>query len=611
MQAQWIAVTICVVMGVVMAASVAAVTPKTYDATATIALRWEGQQSGEAKVSNVRYLNREAHTVALLIGRQDVLNRTGAHLDEKLAGESVAGRVEAIVPLDSQLVLVAASAAHPAEAAALATTLAKEMVLVSAGGATSPDVDTLLAVEARPPIGATDPRLSLYLVAGAFIGLSVALLGVLNSLRRSTQTLSISEGLTAPVRGRALLPLHLVWTLLVAAVIPWRTDTYYVGGADPVVVAKAGLTVAALGLALSSTLWRGRLFPTAAAPLLFLGPYLVITVIGGMANHVVASSVVVAVRVVILAVTVYLLASSYPCTVLMRTLVHILGLLVIVAATTGLAMGSGRLAGTIPPVNPNLLALLAALVVIWLLAKVLTAQDTAWDLAALGGFLIIVVLTGSRTSAAALAAAGVAMMLRITALRVRSVVLFVLAVPTVTFLTLGTRLFASIFIRGDSENLSSLSNRTIAWSAAASLKRDFWQTWFGQGLSQKEISVPGQPWDTQILDSTWVSALVQGGYLGLAVVASLTLLTLLTAVVAPRATGPLWPGLVLFLTLGAFLESGLFDGTIAFMVFLVAALAIFGLRRRGDHHRPSLLDPASRPIAVATSTGRDSAIVAS
>ena len=79
----------------------------------------------------------------------------------------------------------------------------------------------------------------------------------------------------------------------------------------------------------------------------------------------------------------------------------------------------------------------------------------------------------------------------------------------------GTTLIASVFTRGGSEDLSNLSNRTIAWEAAGDMDRDGWQRWFGQGLAQKEISVPGQWWDTQMLDSTWVSALVQGGYLGL------------------------------------------------------------------------------------------------
>ncbi|NHB84220.1 hypothetical protein G7085_05165 [Tessaracoccus sp. HDW20] len=202
------------------------------------------------------------------------------------------------------------------------------------------------------------------------------------------------------------------------------------------------------------------------------------------------------------------------------------------------------------------------------------------------------------------------MLLRVTALRVRTIALAALALPLLTLVALGTDLLSSVFTRGGTESVSGFSNRSIAWEAAANLDRDGWGTWFGQGLAQKEISVPGQWWDTQMLDSSWVSALVQGGYLGVAIVALLTLMVLVRALFAPRSMGPVWLGLALYLAVGGFLESGLFDGTVQFMVFLVVSLTVFGARRGGGHQRPSTLEPAGRPMAEATSAGSASAMVA-
>ena len=79
------------------------------------------------------------------------------------------------------------------------------------------------------------------------------------------------------------------------------------------------------------------------------------------------------------------------------------------------------------------------------------------------------------------------------------------------------------------------------------------------------------------------------------------------ALFAPRSKGPVWLGLILYLALGGFLESGLFDSSVSFMVFLVAALGVF----ETGHQRPSTAEPAGRPMAEAMSAGSGSAIVAS
>jgi hypothetical protein len=168
------------------------------------------------------------------------------------------------------------------------------------------------------------------------------------------------------------------------------------------------------------------------------------------------------------------------------------------------------------------------------------------------------------------------MCFRITALKKRTFLLIALSLPGVAYLALGTDVLSSVLLRGGGQQVATLSNRTIAWEAAFNLNRDVWQTWFGQGLAQKKINVPGQYWETQLLDSSWISALVQGGYLGAGLVIVLGIATLGYAAFSSRAKGAAWLGLAVLTTLGGFLESGLFDGSLQFMVFFVTALGAFG-----------------------------------
>jgi len=206
----------------------------------------------------------------------------------------------------------------------------------------------------------------------------------------------------------------------------------------------------------------------------------------------------------------------------------------------------------------------------------MAGRESAWELLAGGGCRVVVLLTGSRTSLAALVVAAVIMAVRMTALRRRTLLLIAVSLPAIAYLVMGTDLLASVFNRGGEAKVATLSNRTIAWEAALQMDRDVWQTWFGQGLAQKTISVPGQWWDTQMLDSSYISALVQGGILGVILIVALAGSTLAYAGFSPRAKGATWLGLAAYSILDAFLESGLFDGSVQFMVFLVTALGAFG-----------------------------------
>ena len=580
---RWLVVVLAVLLGAAGALTLAVMTPKSYVATATVMLRWVGADNGIAEPANMRYLTSRAQTYALLTERtavlEDAIERSG--LD--LTPSALRSRIDTEAPAGSQVINVSAWSGKAQEAADLANATAEAVAAGVAreevNGPFNPgNMDAVVAVDAVPAKFQATPRTSMYIAVGATVGLLVGVIAALVLAYLATRRhprLAIDLPTPAPT-SRRLTTAHVVWALLIAAVIPWRSDTFYEGGADPVVLAKAGLSLVALGVSAWAFRRTPHRHPVAAAPVLLLLAYLAVTVIGGLANQDLAAAMVVAVRALILMVTLTLAAAAYGAMYLMRALVHVFGVVIVLSSLSGLADFSGRLGGVLPPLKPNALAFVTAVVCIWLLAKVLAGRDSTWELFAIGGCLLVVLLTGSRTGLAALVLAFVAMCFRTTALKKRTFLLIALCLPGVAYLALGTDVLSSVLLRGGGEQVATLSNRTIAWEAALNLNRDVWQTWFGQGLAQKKISVPGQYWDTQLLDSSWISALVQGGYLGVGLVVVLGIATLGYAAFSSRAKGSVWLGLAVLTTLGGFLESGLFDGSLQFMVFFVTALGAFG-----------------------------------
>ena len=76
----------------------------------------------------------------------------------------------------------------------------------------------------------------------------------------------------------------------------------------------------------------------------------------------------------------------------------------------------------------------------------------------------------------------------------------------------------------------------------------------------------------QILDSSWVSALIQVGYVGGFVLLLFVLSTLFHALRLPQPERPLIVALALLVTLVGVLESGMFDTAPAFIVFFTMAM---------------------------------------
>jgi hypothetical protein len=101
-----------------------------------------------------------------------------------------------------------------------------------------------------------------------------------------------------------------VCVLLVLATVSWRPDTFYSGGLDAVVIAKALLSILALTMAWNTRLACSEPQPVRISAVWFLLAYVAIATFGAWSTSDVVPSAVLGVRVLIIALAVLLLARS-------------------------------------------------------------------------------------------------------------------------------------------------------------------------------------------------------------------------------------------------------------------------------------------------------------
>lgn len=388
------------------------------------------------------------------------------------------------------------------------------------------------------------------------------------------------------------LGLVVVMFLVTSAQVPWRPDALYSGGADPVVVAKAALTLVALGVAVLLVRAREERHPVPASPFLWLVTYLGCTLVGAATDGRLVPTAVLSVRVFLVLLIVAVLVRTYRVREVLHATVVVFAILVTAATATTLVLGTtGRLHGGLPPLHANELAALTVICLIWVVGRLFRGDDRVSSLVLIPGCIAIVVLTESRTSLVAGFTALAVLTLFTT--RVRVVVIGVVACipPLVLALTILTPLTDRLVTRGeDAQRLATFADRLYAWEAAVAPGQSFWHQWFGGGLSQKTVQVVGQWWTEQVLDSSWVSALVQAGWLGFAVVLCWTA----TIAVGLLRTDREWRGvhvaLVVFLAMRGFLESGLFDASTSFIVLCLLAFAA-KRERAGSGPVESVVEP--------------------
>lgn len=365
--------------------------------------------------------------------------------------------------------------------------------------------------------------------------------------------------------------------LMVASTVVWRRGDIFSGGLDPVVLGKALLSLLALVLAYAMVRARtSSRLRLGTGTLWFLGIQLVVSLLGALDHGTLLASGIEAGRVLVCTATVVLLLRAVSAVEFFAGLVWACGVIVALAAATGLSSrAGGRLFGGIPPLNPNELGLLAGLVLAWLAWRT-ALGEARWRNPVLAlGFFAVLWATGSRTAMIMLLVGVVVTVLQMRRPRVGLVVGSLIAVAVGTVGAALTGALGGFAARGGT-GTSTLDSRFIAWRAARTWAHGAWQLAFGGGLSVKLIPVDGQWWKQQLLDSSWVSALVQSGIVGLTIAAVWVLWVLRGVLRAPRPHRMLFLGMVIFLLGRSVLESGLFDATPAFLAFLAASLLAEG-----------------------------------
>jgi O-antigen ligase/polysaccharide polymerase Wzy-like membrane protein len=362
--------------------------------------------------------------------------------------------------------------------------------------------------------------------------------------------------------------------LLVASTVTWRRGAYYSGGVDPVVAIKAILDLVALGLAVRSARRAEVRYRLSSVSAWFLGLILIASMFGAAYTQTtLTSSLVLCVRQVILAVTVYQLLRAFPVLQVLRALVIAMAVTVAVSAITGIgSLASGRLSGGIPPLNPNEMTGLCGVVILALAWRNMEHLGRRWDLPIILVMTGLIWASGSRTGLLALVIALAVLFLQARRLPAGVVMALLAAVPLLFYLAAGTNLISNYLNRGGSQNVTSLNQRTVAWSAALHLHTAFWDTWFGNGLSMVKIPVTAQFRTEQILDSSWMSALVQSGVVGVVLLGLWILSALSVAIRSPRHYRLLATALLGFVVSRSILESGLIGATPVFLIFFLVSI---------------------------------------
>ncbi|OMQ15485.1 hypothetical protein A7K94_0209135, partial [Modestobacter sp. VKM Ac-2676] len=344
------------------------------------------------------------------------------------------------------------------------------------------------------------------------------------------------------------------------------------------VAAKGLLSALALAVAFLAAQGATRR-PLGTGTVWAVGVVLGSSVLGALAYGTVLSGGLVAVRVAVVAGTIFFLLQFSSVREAFTALVQACGAVALVAAATGLpSVSSGRLAGGVPPLSPNELAMLAGIVVLYAGWRVLL-EDAGWQLGVAGvAGLAVVWATGSRTTLVMLLGALLVLALHIRRARVGLVVAGLLVGGLGVVAAVATGVFTA-FLERDGTGVSTLESRFIAWEAAGSWAESAWQLVFGGGLSVKIIQVEGQWWNEQPLDSSWVSLLVQTGVLGVTAAGLWVLWVVRGSLRAPREHRALFLALLVFLVGRSFVESGLFDATPAFLTFVAISLLAEGRTR--------------------------------
>jgi long-chain acyl-CoA synthetase len=367
--------------------------------------------------------------------------------------------------------------------------------------------------------------------------------------------------------------------LLSVGVLPWRQEKYFGGQLDWVVLGKIGLLMAAV----LAVLWAkrnvarsGRSINTVMAPaLLLVTLYCGSSAAGAFLFGSLLSSVELSVRVLVVGFVVLTLIELVGPMIVISTLSRVLAALAIWVAVTGTLSSElfpGRLEGTFPPIHPNDIAFEAAVPLVYFVWRTVNVDTSFVRLLTLIPLGVIIFLTQSRTSEAITALVVLSLIIRGTRHERFRLSVTAGAVVCVVFAVNFTDAIQHFGSRGGTSEIGSFGDRIIAWNTVLNMTRPPMQTLFGQGLAKKFVPIAGHYWHKQLLDSSWFSAFIQAGVIGLVIVAALVIYAAIQALRNARPASDLWLALVVFVAVRSIFESGLLDTATSFIVFMMVSM---------------------------------------
>lgn len=391
-----------------------------------------------------------------------------------------------------------------------------------------------------------------------------------------------------------------IMVMILLSTVTWRSSAIYAGGLDFVVVAKALLGGLALALAWAARVNTPRSQPMGTTFVWLLLGFVTVTTFGAWTVGDLSVSGVLSVRLLMVATALVLLVKTFAPARLLQDLLAAMALVALVAAVSGIPsfFATGRLQGGVPEMHSNELSLVALLPAVGLTYLILKGEARLTHVLVLGALLITLLGTGSRTALLAFVLGALVMLPQVKRLNSLVTVLLVASIPLTLYVMVGTDLFVGYFERsGQNEgDISTLNSRSIVWSAALDYPPTEWVRWMGTGLATKQLPVTGQYWDYQSLDSSWVSALVQAGWVGATILLLWVVLAGFMTLRLPRGPRMLTQALLAAVLARSILESGLIDSSPA---FLMLAMTSFILDKGPSE--PRFPDRHTRPQTLLTS----------
>jgi long-chain acyl-CoA synthetase len=377
--------------------------------------------------------------------------------------------------------------------------------------------------------------------------------------------------------------------LLSVGVLPWRQEKYFGGQLDWVVLGKIGLLMAAV----LAVFWAkrnvarsGRSINTVMAPaLLLVTLYCGSSAAGAFLFGSLVSSVELSARVLVVGFVVLTLIELVGPMIVISTLSRVLAAVAIWVAVTGTLSSElfpGRLEGTFPPIHPNDIAFEAAVPLVYFVWRTVNVDTSFVRLLTLIPLGVIIFLTQSRTTEAITAMVVLSLIIRGTRHERFRLSVTAGAVVCVVFAVNFTDAIQHFGSRGGTSEIGSFGDRIIAWNTVLNMTRPPMQTLFGQGLAKKFVPIAGHYWHKQLLDSSWFSAFIQAGVIGLVIVAALVIYAATQALRNARPASDLWLALVVFVGVRSIFESGLLDTATSFIVFMMVSMGAATQARHGS-----------------------------